>query len=148
MLPSTYPPSVLAKNFGLDPEIFKHVHIEERYVFQGDKDDKMPDKEVIKRSKLMITHKMLDQKPEKFSGEVRITDTEKFTLSKTVSAARVTESERRTSILTQTNGLFSSEAVRESVFASSRTARTFNLSAQNVGIVLKSIGHYQRGGGG
>ncbi|KAE8454431.1 hypothetical protein EG329_000053 [Mollisiaceae sp. DMI_Dod_QoI] len=146
------PTSVLGKNFRLDPEIFKNVPKEERYIFQGsmpgEKDDEMPDKEGIKRSKLRFTHKMLDQKPEKFSGgEVRITDTEKFPLSKTISAAHVTIKpggirEMHWHPNADEWSFFIRGNARITVFASSGTARTFNYTAGDVGIVPKSMGHY------
>jgi len=85
---------VLGRNFRLEPEIFSHVLALEKHIFQGPipgpADDGMPDKPRIKKSKLRFTHQMLDQKPLKFSGEVRITDGNNFPPSKTVSTACVT----------------------------------------------------------
>ncbi|KUJ09736.1 Bicupin, oxalate decarboxylase/oxidase [Mollisia scopiformis] len=146
------PTSVLGKNFRLDPEIFKMIPKEERYIFQGsmpgDKDDEMPDKPHVKKSRLMFTHKMLDQKPEVFSGgEVRITDTEKFPLSKTISAAHVTIKpggirEMHWHPNADEWSFFIKGSARITIFASSGMARTFNYTAGDVGIVPKSMGHY------
>ena len=146
------PTSVLSKNFRLDPEIFELIPKSERYIFQGSipgpADDEMPDKPQIKKSKLRFTHKMLDQKPEKFSGgEVRITDSTNFPLSKTVSAAHVTIRpggirEMHWHPNADEWSFFITGSARISIFASSGTARTFNYQAGDVGIVPANFGHY------
>ena len=102
----------------------------------------------IKQSKLRFTHKMLAQKPDKApGGEVRITDTTNFPISKTVAAAHVK---------IQPGGMremhwhpnadewsyFIHGRARVTVFASSNTARSFDYMPGDVGIVPKSMGHY------
>jgi oxalate decarboxylase/phosphoglucose isomerase-like protein (cupin superfamily) len=93
-LPAHTPKSVISKNFHLAPEVFAHVPKSEKYIFQGTLpgsiDDERPDGKHVKKSKYQFTHKMLDQEPKKTSGgEVRITDSKNFPISKTVAAAHV-----------------------------------------------------------
>jgi oxalate decarboxylase/phosphoglucose isomerase-like protein (cupin superfamily) len=83
---------VIAKNFNLAPEIFEHIPDGEKYIFQGSKpgsiDQEKPSGKGVKKSKYNFTHRMLDQEPKKTSGgEVRITDSKNFPISKTVAAA-------------------------------------------------------------
>lgn len=89
------PKQVISQNFRLAPEIFDRIPKAEKYIFQGSLPGKMdeenPSGPKIKKSKLQFTHRMLKQKPmEASGGQVRITDTGVFPLSKTVSAAHVT----------------------------------------------------------
>lgn len=88
------PKSVISKNFHLAPEVFAHVPKAEKYIFQGSKpgsiDEERPTGKHVKKSKYQFTHKMLDQEPKKTTGgEVRITDSRNFPISKTVAAAHV-----------------------------------------------------------
>lgn len=68
---------MIAKNFHLDPEVFKHVPENEKYIFQGtipgSIDDERPNGKGAKKSKLQFSHKMLAQEPKVTTGgEVRI----------------------------------------------------------------------------
>lgn len=146
------PTSVLSKNFRLSPEIFSHIPKSERYIFQGSvpgpADDELPHKPEVKKSKLRFTHKMLEQKAETFSGgEVRITDTSNFPLSRTVSAAHVTIHpgcirEMHWHPNADEWSYFIKGRARVTIFAAEGKARTFNYQAGDVGIVPKSMGHY------
>ncbi|KAI0835081.1 hypothetical protein F5Y06DRAFT_300021 [Hypoxylon sp. FL0890] len=89
------PRSALAKNFHLAPGVFESIRGKERYIFAGSKasDDlekDKPEREDIRWSKHQFTHKMAQEPMRTLAGEVRITDTSNFSLSKTVSAAHVT----------------------------------------------------------
>lgn len=90
------PKSVLAENFRVAPEVFRAIPEKEKYIFQGSNPDSI-EKEIpssspgYKKSKLQFTHKMLDQEPVNTTGgQVRITDSTNFPLSKTVAAAHLT----------------------------------------------------------
>jgi hypothetical protein len=90
------PKSVLAENFRVAPEVFRAIPEKEKYIFQGSNPDSI-EKEIpssspgYKKSKLQFTHKMLDQEPTNTTGgQVRITDSTNFPLSKTVAAAHLT----------------------------------------------------------
>jgi oxalate decarboxylase/phosphoglucose isomerase-like protein (cupin superfamily) len=90
------PKSVLAENFRVHPEVFRAIPKSEKYIFQGSNPDSI-DKEIpsgtkgYKKSKLQFTHKMLAQEPlNTTGGQVRITDSTNFPLSKTVAAAHLT----------------------------------------------------------
>jgi len=63
---------VIAKNFHLDPEVFKHVPQDEKYIFQGTIpgtiDEERPHGKGAKKSKHQFSHKMLAQEPKKTTG--------------------------------------------------------------------------------
>jgi oxalate decarboxylase family bicupin protein len=89
------PKSVLAENFRVHPEVFRAIPKSEKYIFQGSAPDSI-DKEIpkdtkgYKKSKLQFSHKMLAQEPLNLTGgEVRITDSTNFPISKTVAAAHL-----------------------------------------------------------
>lgn len=89
------PKSVLGENFRVAPEVFDAIPKNEKYIFQGSEPDSIK-KEVpssgkgYKKSKLQFTHKMLDQEPVNTTGgQVRITDSTNFPISKTVAAAHL-----------------------------------------------------------
>jgi oxalate decarboxylase/phosphoglucose isomerase-like protein (cupin superfamily) len=85
---------VIAKNFNLPPEIFDNLPSGEKYIFQGSQPgsiaEEKPSGKGVKKSKYNFTHRMLDQTPKITSGgEVRITDSKNFAISKTIAAAHV-----------------------------------------------------------
>ncbi|KAK0749120.1 oxalate decarboxylase oxdC [Schizothecium vesticola] len=146
------PRSVLSQNFHLPPEVFDHIPQKEKYIFQGSRPgsiaDETPAGKHYKQSTQQFTHKMLDQAPHKTAGgEVRITDSRNFPISKTVAAAHV---------LIQPGALremhwhpnadewsfFIRGRARVTVFASSGTARTFNYVPGDVGVVPANMGHF------
>ena len=89
------PKSVLGENFRVSPEVFKAIPESEKYIFKGSEpgsiDDEVPSKgKGYKKSKIQFTHKMLAQEPVNTTGgQVRITDSTNFPISKTVAAAHL-----------------------------------------------------------
>ncbi|KAK3363222.1 oxalate decarboxylase [Lasiosphaeria hispida] len=146
------PRSVLAENFHLPPEVFDHIPKTEKYIFQGSLPGPIKDEEprgkFVKKSKYQFTHKMLDQEPHKTSGgEVRITDSKNFPISKTVAAAHVIiEPGALREMHWHPNAdewsFFIRGRARVTVFASSGTARTFDYTPGDVGIVPANMGHF------
>jgi oxalate decarboxylase family bicupin protein len=146
------PKSVIAKNFNLDPEVFKHVPASEKYIFQGSKpgsiDAERPDGKHVKKSKLQFSHRMLDQEPKKTSGgEVRITDSKNFPISKTVAAAHVIIQpgairEMHWHPNADEWNFFITGRARITIFAAEGQARTFNYMPGDVGIVPQNMGHF------
>jgi oxalate decarboxylase family bicupin protein len=143
------PKSVIAKNFNLDPEVFKHVPASEKYIFQGSKpgsiDAERPDGKHVKKSKLQFSHRMLDQEPKKTSGgEVRITDSKNFPISKTVAAAHVIIQpgairEMHWHPNADEWNFFITGRARITIFAAEGQARTFNYMPGDVGIVPQNM---------
>ncbi|KAH6691399.1 oxalate decarboxylase [Plectosphaerella plurivora] len=146
------PKSVIAENFNLAPEVFAHLPEKEKYIFQGSipgsVDDERPTGKHVKKSKLNFTHKMLAQEPEITSGgEVRITDSRNFPLSKTVAAAHLTIQpgslrEMHWHPNADEWSFFISGRARVTIFAAQGTARTFDYLPGDVGIVPKNMGHF------
>lgn len=146
------PKSVISKNFNLAPEVFAHIPAGEKYIFQGTQpgsiDEEKPRGKAVKKSKHNFTHRMLDQKPKKTSGgEVRITDSNNFPISKTVAAAHVTiEPGAIREMHWHPNAdewsFFLRGRARITIFAAEGTARTFNYVPGDVGIVPRNMGHF------
>jgi oxalate decarboxylase family bicupin protein len=145
------PKSVIAENFKLAPEVFDAIPEKEKYIFQGSipksvEDEKPPN---YKRSKLQFTHKMLAQDPIKTAGggEVRITDSTNFPLSKTVAAAHLiippgSLREMHWHPRADEWSFFIRGRARITIFAAEGNARTFDYMAGDVGIVPKNMGHF------
>lgn len=99
-------------------------------------------------SKHRFTHRMLKQKPLKFpGGEVRITDTSNFPISKTTAAAHVTINAHALREMhwhpnADEWSFFIRGRARVTIFAANGTARTFNYQAGDVGIVPKNNAHF------
>ncbi|KAH8597690.1 oxalate decarboxylase family bicupin [Bisporella sp. PMI_857] len=132
------PKSVIAKNFNLAPEVFAHIPEGEKYIFQGSVpgsiDEEKPSGKGFKKSKYKFTHKMLDQVPKKTSGgEVRITDSKNFPLSKTEMHWHPNADEW---------SFFIKGRARVTIFGSEGTARTFDYVPGDVGIVPRNMGHF------
>lgn len=146
------PKSVISKNFNLAPEVFAHVPDREKYIFQGSQpgsiDQEKPSGKGVKQSKYNFTHRMLEQEPKKTSGgEVRITDSKNFPISKTVAAAHVTiEPGALREMHWHPNAdewsFFIKGRARVTIFASEGTARTFDYVPGDVGIVPRNMGHF------
>lgn len=85
----------MGENFRVSPEVFKAIPESEKYIFKGSEpgsiDDEVPSKgKGYKKSKIQFTHKMLAQEPVNTTGgQVRITDSTNFPISKTVAAAHL-----------------------------------------------------------
>ncbi|KAG4436225.1 hypothetical protein IFR05_008281 [Cadophora sp. M221] len=146
------PKSVVAKNFNLAPEVFAHIPEGEKYIFQGSTpgsiDDEKPSGKGVKKSKYNFTHRMLDQEPKKTSGgEVRITDSKNFPISKTIAAAHVTIDpgairEMHWHPNADEWSFFLKGRARITIFAAEGTARTFDYMPGDVGIVPRNMGHF------
>ncbi|KAL3419313.1 oxalate decarboxylase OxdC (oxalate decarboxylase family bicupin) [Phlyctema vagabunda] len=146
------PKSVIAKNFNLAPEVFAHIPEGEKYIFQGSTpgsiDEEKPSGKGVKKSKYKFTHKMLDQVPKKTSGgEVRITDSKNFPISKTVAAAHaIIEPGAIREMHWHPNAdewsFFIRGRARVTIFASEGSARTFDYMPGDVGIVPRNMGHF------
>ncbi|PWY69090.1 Bicupin, oxalate decarboxylase/oxidase [Aspergillus heteromorphus CBS 117.55] len=121
------PKSVLAENFRMRPQTFKNIPTAEKYIFQGS---------------------MLAQEPERTTGgDVRITDSANFPISKTVAAAHLTIHpgairEMHWHPNADEWSYFKRGRARVTIFAAEGTARTFDYVAGDVGIVPKNMGHF------
>ncbi|PYH48066.1 Bicupin, oxalate decarboxylase/oxidase [Aspergillus saccharolyticus JOP 1030-1] len=144
------PKAVLAENFRLRPQLFKNIPTSEKYIFSGSHPDSIP-REIppnFKPSSQRFTHKMLAQEPEHTSGgEVRITDSSNFPISKTVAAAHLTIQpgalrEMHWHPNADEWSYFIRGRARVTVFAAEGNARTFDYVAGDVGIVPKNMGHF------
>ncbi|KAF7193223.1 Oxalate decarboxylase OxdC [Pseudocercospora fuligena] len=144
------PKSVVAENFRLPPEVFETLPDEEKYIFQGSLPGPL-DKEkpqAYKKSKLNFKHKMDAQEPVIASGgKVRITDSRNFPISKTVAAAHLeidpgAMREMHWHPNADEWSFFIKGRARVTIFGSSGTARTFDYTAGDVGIVPKNMGHF------
>jgi len=146
------PKSVLSENFRLAPEVFNTIPKSEKYIFQGSLPGPISDEEPngpgYKKSKYQFTHKMLAQEPLKTSGgNVRITDSTNFPLSKTVAAAHL---DIQPGALREMHwhpnadewSFFIRGRARVTIFAAEGNARTFDYMAGDVGIVPKNMGHF------
>lgn len=146
------PKAVLGENFRLKPQVFRGLPKSEKYIFQGSEPgsvgDEGPNGKHIKKSKLRFTHKMLAQKPLHTSGGlVRITDSSNFPISTTVAAAHLNINpgalrEMHWHPNADEWSFFIRGRARMTIFGSSGTARTFDYTAGDVGIVPQNMGHF------
>ena len=102
----------------------------------------------FKRSKLQFTHKMMDQKPkESTGGEVRITDSNNFPISKTIAAGHLdiqpgAMREMHWHPNADEWSFFIRGRARVTIFVAEGNARTFDYMAGDVGVVPQNQGHY------
>ncbi|PHH93400.1 hypothetical protein CDD83_3713 [Cordyceps sp. RAO-2017] len=146
------PKSVVAENFRLHPQVLKKLPSREKYIFQGSRpgsiDEERPRGKHVKQSKYQFTHRMLDQEPKVTSGgQVRVTDTTNFPISKTVSAAHAIIEpgalrEMHWHPTADEWSFFIRGRARVTVFAAEGNARTFDYMPGDVGIVPKNMGHF------
>ncbi|KAI1174885.1 oxalate decarboxylase family bicupin [Nemania sp. FL0916] len=146
------PKSVISKNFNLAPEVFDHLPKNEKYIFQGSYPgslkDERPTGKNVKKSKYNFSHRMLEQEPKNTTGgEVRITDSKNFPISKTIAAAHVTIQpgalrEMHWHPNADEWSFFISGRARVTIFGAQGTARTFDYMAGDVGIVPRNMGHF------
>ncbi|KAK4151119.1 RmlC-like cupin domain-containing protein [Chaetomidium leptoderma] len=148
------PKSVLSKNFDLPPEIFAHIPPSERYIFQGTTqpgpiDREFPHGKHVKKSNQAFTHHMLAQPPQGNStgGQVRITDSRNFPISKTIAAAHVTIApgalrEMHWHPNADEWSFFVRGRARVTVFGAEGAARTFDYQPGDVGVVPRNMGHF------
>lgn len=143
---------MIAENFHLAPEVFAHLPAGEKYIFQGSNpgsiDDERPRGKNVKKSKYNFAHKMLAQEPIITSGgEVRITDSNNFPISKTVAAAHaIIQPGALREMHWHPNAdewnFFIRGRARITIFAAEGTARTFDYQPGDVGIVPRNMGHF------
>lgn len=146
------PKSVLAENFRVRPAVFKNTPQSEKYIFQGSLpgsiDAEAPDGKEVKKSKLQFTHKMMEQEPKNTTGgQVRITDSTNFPISKTVAAAHLDIGpgalrEMHWHPNADEWSFIIRGRARVTIFAAEGTARTFDYVAGDVGIVPQNMGHF------
>ncbi|KAF5848046.1 hypothetical protein GGP41_009291 [Bipolaris sorokiniana] len=147
------PKSVLGENFRVAPEVFKAIPDKEKYIFKGSEpgpiDKEVPsDSKGYKKSKLQFTHKMLAQEPVNTTGgQVRITDSTNFPISKTVAAAHLRIQpgairEMHWHPNADEWSFFIAGRARVTIFAAKGTARTFDFQAGDVGVIPRNMGHF------
>ncbi|KAH6854742.1 RmlC-like cupin domain-containing protein [Chaetomium sp. MPI-CAGE-AT-0009] len=132
--------------------VFAHIPPGEKYIFQGSEpgsvEDEFPKGKYVKKSTQQFTHRMLAQEPKNTTGgQVRITDSRNFPVSKTVAAAHVII---KPGALREMHwhpnadewSFFLAGRARVTVFGSEGKARTFDYQAGDVGIVPRNMGHF------
>ncbi|KAJ5566622.1 hypothetical protein N7535_008260 [Penicillium sp. DV-2018c] len=144
------PKAVLAENFRMSPEKFDNIPSSERYIYQGSKPGSIEHEKprTFKKSKYNFTHRMLAQEPlETSGGQVQITDSTNFPISKSVAAAHL---EIAPGALREMHWhpnadewtYYIKGRARVTVFAAEGNARTFDYVAGDVGIVPQNMGHF------
>ncbi|KAF7563377.1 hypothetical protein G7046_g731 [Stylonectria norvegica] len=148
------PKSVIAKNFNLAPEVFANIPAGEKYIFKGTNpgsiDDEEPRGKKVKKSKHNFTHRMLEQEPLNSTnggGQVRITDSLNFPISKTIAAAHAIIEpgairEMHWHPTADEWSFFIKGRARVTIFAAEGNARTFDYGPGDVGIVPRNMGHF------
>jgi oxalate decarboxylase len=148
------PPEVLAKNFGVPESAFADLppdYEHTRYVFDAQVPPPLEQDAVSAPNGPVpqtFTHRMLAQEPIQVAGgQVRITDSTNFPVSKTIAAALVEVEPGGLRELhwhpnTDEWQYYLSGRGRMTVFASSGKARTFDYQAGDVGYVPFAMGHY------
>ncbi|ETI21732.1 hypothetical protein G647_08079 [Cladophialophora carrionii CBS 160.54] len=146
------PKAVLGENFRVSPQIFKTMDKSDKYIFQGSLpgsiDDEQPDGSYVKKSKLQFTHKMMDQEPVNTTGgQVRITDSTNFPISKTIAAAHLDIApgamrEMHWHPNADEWSFFIRGRARITIFGAQGNARTFDYVAGDVGVVPRNMGHF------
>jgi oxalate decarboxylase len=148
------PSEVLAKNFSVGESAFADLPTDyehTRYVFDGQLPPPLAQDTVSAPNGPVpqtFTHRMLAQEPIKLAGgQVRITDSSNFPVSKTIAAALVEVEPGGLRELhwhpnTDEWQYYLSGQGRMTVFASGGKARTFDYQAGDVGYVWFALGHY------
>lgn len=144
------PKAVISENFRVPPETLEVLPKGEKYIFQGSVPESI-DKEkpkAFKKSKLNFTHHMLAQEPKVSSGgEVRITDSRNFPISKTIAAGHLSIGpgsmrEMHWHPNADEWSFFIRGRARVTVFAAEGNARTFDYMAGDVGVIPQNMGHF------
>jgi oxalate decarboxylase len=148
------PPEVLAKNFGVPASAFAKLPTDyehTRYVFDGQVPPRLEQDAVSAPNGAVpetFSHHMHAQPPIQVAGgQVRITDSTNFPVSKTIAAALVEVEPGGLRELhwhpnTDEWQYYLSGQGRMTVFASGGKARTFDYQAGDVGYVPFAMGHY------
>jgi oxalate decarboxylase len=148
------PPEVLAQNFGIAESAFINLprdYDHTRYIFAGELPLPVEWDAVAApngRVPQTFSHRMLAQEPiQAAGGQVRITDSTNFPVSKTIAAALVeVEPGGLRELHWHPNAdewqYYLTGQGRMTVFASGGKARTFDYQAGDVGYVPFAMGHY------
>lgn len=148
------PSDVLAKNFGVPETAFADLPVDfahTRYVFDGKVPGPLASDAVNSPAGAIpqtFSHRMLAQEPIKAAGgQVRITDSSNFPISKTIAAALVEVEPGGLRELhwhpnTDEWQYYLAGQGCMTVFASGGKARTFDYQAGDVGYVPFAMGHY------
>jgi oxalate decarboxylase len=147
------PPEVLAKNFGVPSQTFARIPLQNLWIFQGTlPGDLASDRAAIKGAGVPphpFIFRLGSSTPTKQSkgGDVRIADSNNFTVSTKIAAALVTVRpggirEMHWHPNADEWQYYLSGEGRMTVFASGGKARTFDYQAGDVGYVPFAMGHY------
>ncbi|WP_115956125.1 cupin domain-containing protein [Candidatus Purcelliella pentastirinorum] len=143
------PTDILSKNFQISKKNFNILpKPEEKYIFQGTKNKIKYNINKKYISKKKFSYKMSVKKAIKFKkGKIKIADTSNFKISKNISAALV---ELKKGAIRELHWHPNNDEwqyyiigkAKMGVFASSDTARTFDMKAGDVGYIPFAMGHY------
>ena len=145
------PPSVLAKNFGVDSEALEGLPDQERYIFPARVPGSIFEERAAGRGSAVpqsFSHRLAAQEPISTSGgTVRIADSSNFPAATTIAAALVeVEPGGMREMHWHPNGdewqYYIQGEARMTVFAASARSRTFDFRAADVGYVPFAMGHY------
>ena len=148
------PPKILAKNFGMPVETFSKIPLQDLYIFQG----KLPDSLAADRAAVLspqgappypYTFSMGSMKPSRQTkgGEVRIVDSNTFTVAKNIAAALVTVHpggmrEMHWHPNADEWQYWIKGKGRMTVFNTGPNAVTMDFNPGDIGYVKRSQGHY------
>lgn len=143
------PPEILSRNFTTSINIFNHLpNPERKYIFKGSKEiiKNNLDKKYISKNK--FSYKLSQTNAIKLkNGKIKIADTSNFKISKNISAAlvEIKKGSMRELHWHPNNDewqYYIQGKAKMGVFASSDTARTFDMQAGDVGYIPFAMGHY------
>jgi oxalate decarboxylase len=148
------PPDVLSMNFGVEPEAFKNIPLDQRWIFQGKEPGPLAaDVRAVQSPKGAPAHPFvfplsgMAPTRQTLGGSVRVVDSRNFNVSKTVAAALVTiKPGAMRELHWHPNAdewqYYLSGQARMTVFDTGPKAQTADFKAGDVGYVKKSLGHY------
>jgi oxalate decarboxylase len=149
------PPEVLAKNFGVPVEAFRHIPVHNKWIYQSN--SPAPPLPTIEAQIAAAAGKppnpfvfrLADMPPsrETNSGTVRIADSTNFLVSKTIAATQVTITPGGMRAMHWHPNAdewlyFLKGTARVTVFNTGPAAMTANFHAGDIGYVKKGLGHY------
>jgi oxalate decarboxylase len=149
------PPEVLAKNFGVPAEAFRHIPVHNRWIYQSN--IPAPPLPTVKAQMAAdagkpphpFVFRLGDMPPnrETKSGTVRIADSANFLVSKTIAATQVTIKPGGVRAMhwhpNADEWLYIVKGTgRATVFNTGPAAMTANFHAGDIGYVKKGLGHY------
>jgi oxalate decarboxylase len=148
------PPDVLAANFGVPPDAFKNIPLDQLWIFQGkDPGPLAADERAVESANGAPTHPFIfslsDLAPTRRTkgGFVQIADSRNFNVSKTVAAALVTvKPGGMRELHWHPNAdewqYYLKGNARMTVFDTGPKAMTADFRPGDIGYVKKSLGHY------